>query len=198
MTTADQPKHEKVIAEYYQEMRERSRILEKSRINMEQILEKRREIEKNRELENEIDCKGKETGNEETETKVQHLTMYPDEFTQQNNGDLVEEDLKYNMEDIFIDETDLANNDDADIEEDEEDAEFALWLRSISQCLSGKISKEPVRPASPESDEEEEEEEEEDVRCMRVVKSVFDEDSATILVKSYLKYSKVIFINQSN
>ena len=52
------------------------------------------------------------------------------------------------MEDIFINETAMANNDDADIEEDKEDAEFALWLRSISQCLSGKISKEPVRPAS--------------------------------------------------
>jgi hypothetical protein len=38
-----------------------------------------------------------------------------------------------------------------------------------------------VRPASPESEEEEEEE---DVHCMRVGKSVFDEDSATILVKS--------------
>ena len=38
----------------------------------------------------------------------------------------------------------------------------------------------------------------EDIRCMRVVKSVFDEDSATILVKFYLKYSKVIFIYQSH
>ena len=38
----------------------------------------------------------------------------------------------------------------------------------------------------------------EDIRCRRVVKSVFDEDSATILVKFYLKYSKVIFINQSD
>ena len=92
MTTADQPKHEKVIAEYYQEMRERSRILKKSRINMVQILERRREIEKNRELEDEIDCKGKETGNEETETKVQHLTKvsFPGEYAQQNEDDLVE------------------------------------------------------------------------------------------------------------
>ena len=166
---------------------------------MEQILNKRREIEKNRELENEIDCEEKETGNEETQTKVQHLTKvsFPGEYAQQNEDDKVENDLKYKTEEIFIDETAMASNDDADIEEDEEDAEFALWLRSISQCLSGKISKEPVRTASPDSDEEEEEEEEEDVRCMRVVKSVFDEDCATILVKSYLKYSKVISTNQS-
>ena len=55
--------------------------------------------------------------------------------------------MKCEIEDIFNDETDMANNEDADIEEDTADAEFALLLRSISQCLSGKISKEPVRPA---------------------------------------------------
>ena len=38
--------------------------------------------------------------------------------------------MKYKMEDIFIYETAMANNDDADIEEDTADAELALLLRS--------------------------------------------------------------------
>ena len=83
------------------------------------------------------------------ETKVKHLTKvsYPGEYAQQNKDHLVEIALNCKMKGIFNDETDLVNNDDADIGEDEAHTEFALWLRSISQCLSGKISKEPVRPA---------------------------------------------------
>jgi hypothetical protein len=71
---------------------------------------------------------------------MQHSTKasFPQEYAEQNTEDRVEIDLKYEIEDVFIDKTDPANNDDTDIEEDEEDAEFALWLQSISQCLSGK------------------------------------------------------------
>ena len=57
-------------------------------------------------------------------------------------------------------------------ESDDSDSGFALWLRSISQCLSNKISDDPV--VMPEEEEEEEESEEdldEDTRCMRYVAS---------------------------
>ena len=41
MTAAVQLKHGKVIADYYEEMKDRSIIFEKNRMNMEHILEKR-------------------------------------------------------------------------------------------------------------------------------------------------------------
>lgn len=55
-------------------------------------------------------------------------------------------------------------------DEDNEDGDsgFALWLRSISQCLSNKISDDPVvMPA--EEEEESDEDLDEDTRCMRYV-----------------------------
>ena len=103
----------------------------------------------------------------------------------------LENDLHAIMDDSIRDEIEIEDIY-PDLEEDEEETEFSFWLKSISQCLSGKISKEPVRPASPESDEEEEEMEE-DIRCMKVVRSVFDEDTASMLVKNYIKYLKVRF-----
>ena len=64
--------------------------------------------------------------------------------------------------------TSVQNDDNED-----DDSGFALWLRSISQCLSNKISDDPVvMPAEEEEEEEEDEEDEdldEDTRCMRYV-----------------------------
>ena len=71
----------------------------------------------------------------------------------------LENDLHAIMDDSIRDEIEIEDIY-PDLEEDEAETDFSFWLKSISQCLSGKISKEPVRPASPESDEEEEEMEE--------------------------------------
>ena len=69
-------------------------------------------------------------------------------------------------------ENDSASVNNDEDESDDSDSGFALWLRSISQCLSNKISDDPV--VMPEEEEEEEESEEdldEDTRCMRYVAS---------------------------
>ena len=182
MTTDKIIKHEKVIHEYFQEKKERYRILEKNRLYKEKILERRREIEENRKI-NIVPEECVEVSTEciekEIDSDVGKKTITCDEKVQ-----IIDEN---DDDDIEYDE------DESDIEEDEEENDFALWLRSITQCLSGKISHDqPPRPPTPESEEEDEEELDEDVRCMKVVKSVFDEETATLLVKSYLKYSKVI------
>ena len=75
-------------------------------------------------------------------------------------------------------------------EYEEEDEKFSRWLKSISQCLSSKISDDIGVYTAAESDEEEEDIDEE-VRHMNTVKSVFDEDTATNLVKNYLNFLKV-------
>ena len=57
----------------------------------------------------------------------------------------------------------------AQIDGDDSDSGFALWLRSISQCLSNKISDDPVVMPEEEEEEESEEDLDEDTRCMRYV-----------------------------
>ena len=177
MTKIEEIKPQAVIAEYYEEKRERAIIVEKNRRNMEKTLETRRVIEEKRNLESfpgglEIEI--------ETQEAMEHL--FEDTYEEQ--------DFQFITNDCIFEDEHINDDYEAGIEEVEEDTEFILWMKSISQCLSGKISQDVVRPASPES-EEEEEKVEEDVRCMNVVKSVFDEDTATVLVKEYLKYGKV-------
>ena len=183
MTTALKIKPEKVIAEYYLDRRERSRVLEKHRRDMEKILADRREIEEKRKLDmSKVGTEEEEeTEDPKPEDKIEHLC----------GKAFLEKDLQAIMDDSIRDEIEIEDIY-PDLEDDEAETDFSFWLKSISQCLSGKISKEPVRPASPESDEEEEELEE-DIRCMKVVKSVFDEDTASMLVKNYIKYLKVRF-----
>ena len=76
------------------------------------------------------------------------------------------------------------------LEDDHYDLEardFALWLRSISQCLSNKISEDVVKlPDTMEEEIEEDEFEDENERCLHVVRSVFDEETATEVIKNYL------------
>ena len=181
MAAALNIKPEKVIAEYYLDRRERSRVLEKHRKDMEKILAKRKEIEEKRKLDKVGTEEEEEAEGPKLEDEIEHLS----------DKTYLENDLHAIMDDSIRDEIEIEDIY-PDLEEDEEETEFSFWLKSISQCLSGKISKEPVRPASPESDEEEEEMEE-DIRCMKVVKSVFDEDTASMLVKNYIKYLKVRF-----
>ena len=72
-------------------------------------------------------------------------------------------------------------------QDQEADNSFAMWLKSISQCLSNKISDDPVAvPVEEQEEESDEEDIDEDERCMRVVLSVFDEETATEVIKSYL------------
>ena len=92
------------------------------------------------------------------------------------------------------------SEDDTD-HDDKESESFALWLRSISQCLSNKISDDPVvlpQDDEQDSDGEDLDDEEHCMRlvvmvpgnicklCFRVVLSVFDEETATEVIKSYL------------
>ena len=174
MTADEVIKPEKVISEYFAEKRDRFRIIEKNRNDKEKILERRREIEEKRKEKDSKVCPEKPANTMEWEQIISfvdkvHMLKKKDETVNDDN--------------------------EADSNEDEEENEFSLWLKSISQCLSGKISHDQIRPASPESEEEEEEEElDEDARCMKIVKSVFDEETASMLVKTYLKYLKVIII----
>ena len=62
----------------------------------------------------------------------------------------------------------IAHQEAASVQNDDEtDSGFALWLRSISQCLSNKISDDPV--VMPAEEEEEDQDLDEDTRCMRYV-----------------------------
>ena len=64
----------------------------------------------------------------------------------------------------------IAHQEAASVQNDDnedDDSGFALWLRSISQCLSNKISDDPV--VMPAEEEEDDEDLDEDTRCMRYV-----------------------------
>ena len=73
-----------------------------------------------------------------------------------------------------------------------EDKSFGDYLRLVSNCLkgikilkSGPCEKEEVR--TPEDLRKKESE-----RCMKVVRSVLDEDTALTMVKSYLQLAHVM------
>ena len=91
----------------------------------------------------------------------------------EQNIEEIPADLKDDKELQTIQEKDsvIAHQDAASVQNDDDkddDSGFALWLRSISQCLSNKISDDPVViPA--EEEEEDEEDLDEDTRCMRYV-----------------------------
>ena len=178
-----------VIADYYEERRERHLILEKNRQNMEKILKVRKEIEKRRKeyifqpVENE-----KEFNKEDDSKASEPKTL---EFAEQDESDsLIILFDKMRQTTKKIDKCMNHYIYDEDSEEEEDEDNFSMWLKSITQCLSGKICDNPIREATSESDDEDEDADE-DVRCMNIVKSVFDEDTATKLVKNYLKFSKV-------
>ena len=57
----------------------------------------------------------------------------------------------------------------SNVQDDDDDSSFALWLRSISQCLSNKISDDPVVMPVEEEEEDSDEDLDEDTRCMRYV-----------------------------
>ena len=68
-------------------------------------------------------------------------------------------------------DSDVVHQEATSVHDDEtDDSSFALWLRSISQCLSNKISDDPVvMPVEEEEEEDSDEDLDEDTRCMRYV-----------------------------
>ena len=78
------------------------------------------------------------------------------------------------------------NNEDTD---DEADESFKIWLKDVSECLQGFRKADPDKMQ--EAAEEELEEETDEERCMRIVRSVLDEETALEMVKTYLRFTKV-------
>ena len=78
------------------------------------------------------------------------------------------------------------NNEDTD---DEADESFKIWLKDVSECLQGFRKADPDKMQ--EAAEEELEEETDEERCMRIVRSVLDEETALEMVKTYLSFTKV-------
>ena len=143
---------------YYDERKFRTELIENSRKTMENIMKKVEDIDRRR-------------------------------------GNVVEEVSEFEepLDEYLTDaeETDSVASPQPNVVEEDPDKEhdnsFALWLKSISQCLSNKISDDPVAvPVEEEEDEPDEEDIDEDERCMKVVTSVFDEETATEVIKSYL------------
>ena len=73
--------------------------------------------------------------------------------------------------------------------DDDEDETFKLWLKNVAECLWGFRKADPDKMQ--EAAEEEMEEESDEERCMRIVRSVLDEETALDMVKTYLCFTKV-------
>ena len=116
---------------------------------MEEIMKKVEDIENRRA------GKDKEQQPEEIQADREEDEVTKLQTTQENASAIVHQEASNVQEDD--DETD--------------DSSFALWLRSISQCLSNKISDDPVVMPVEEEEEEEDSDEDldEDTRCMRYV-----------------------------
>ena len=169
----------RVIADYYEESRERFLMLERNRKEMERILGKVRQPGPGQ-----TEMIGEELKDLERDVEDEATEIF-DDMIQDDREDIVM------MNTNTIDSVAYIEEDDIEVTDDEDD--FALWLRSISQCLSNKICDDPVRVCDEES-EEEDEDIEDDERSMKVVKSVFDEETATNFVKTYLQLLKVFNI----
>ena len=89
-----------------------------------------------------------------------------------------------NNEDISKTETSWEEDTD-----DEADESFKIWLKDVSECLQGFRKADPDKMQ--EAAEEELEEETDEERCMRIVRSVLDEETALEMVKTYLSFTKV-------
>ena len=140
------------LALYNDERKQRSRLIENGRKTMEEIMKKVEDIENRRagiiNEQDDVEEIPVETRDDEN-TKLQ--------TTQENASSIVHQEA--------------ANVQDDDDETD--DSSFALWLRSISQCLSNKISADPVVMPAEEEEEDSDEDLDEDTRCMRYVLSYF-------------------------
>ena len=71
---------------------------------------------------------------------------------------------------------------------DNDDESFQDWLRKVAECLEGRKKGDPEKmdPIVKENLTEEE-------RCMKVARSVLDEETVLEMVKTFLNFTKVIF-----
>jgi hypothetical protein len=67
---------------------------------------------------------------------------------------------------------------------------FGEWMGFVSRCLQGRLTKEDVGPEE-EEEEEQDEGETEAERCMRIVRSVIDEETALDMARTFIKMTKV-------
>ena len=82
----------------------------------------------------------------------------------------------------------VLSNSRCDLEEKED---FGAWLQFVSQCLKGHPNMTSARRKKEEMFEEKEEKEEsEEERCMRVVKSVLDEETVLEMATDFLQMTR--------
>ena len=69
---------------------------------------------------------------------------------------------------------------------DEEEESFQDWLKKVAECLEGRKRGDPekMEESVPESVTEDE-------RCMKVARSVLDEETVLDMVKTFLKFTQV-------
>ena len=135
------------LALYNDERKQRSRLIENGRKTMEEIMKKVEDIENRRA------GKTNEHDVEEIPADTEDDKNIELQTNQENDPAIAHQRA-----------TSVQNDDNED-----DDSGFALWLRSISQCLSNKISDDPVVMPAEEEEEEEDEDLDEDTRCMRYV-----------------------------
>ena len=102
----------------------------------------------------------------------------------------ISEHVETDYIDLISDDKSSSDVTDDESSEDDEDISFKNWLKNITECLQG------FRKADPDKMQEEAEAEEtgdetEEERCMRIVRSVLDEETALEMVKTYLQFTRV-------
>ena len=172
-TLVQKESHQNIVAAYLEERKERFYVLEINRKYMEKIIKgESNNSDCNQQMNFVADISKVELGNLSLPQLVFRFQKVQDE-----KNEIVE----------CRDEADSLNIEEEYEENDEWN--FSRWLRSISHCLSSKICDDSIT-VSPEVEEKNEEDEDSN-RYLKIVQSVFDEETATSLVKSYLKHLKV-------
>ena len=172
-TLVQKESHQNIVAAYLEERKERFYVLEINRKYMEKIIKgESNNSDCNQQMNFVADISKVELGNLSLPQLVFRFQKVQDE-----KNEIVE----------CRDEADSLNIEEEYEENDEWN--FSRWLRSISHCLSSKICDDSIT-VSPEVEEKNEEDEDSN-RYLKIVQSVFDEETATRLVKSYLKHLKV-------
>ena len=75
------------------------------------------------------------------------------------------------------------------MDENEECESFKRWLQDVSECLQGFRKADPDKMQEAAA-EEARGSETDGERCMRVVRSVLDEETALDMVKTYLAFTR--------
>ena len=75
------------------------------------------------------------------------------------------------------------------VDEEENEESFSDWLKKVAKCLHSRPKTKYYQDKA-----EKEEKEDEGVRCMRIVRSVLDEETVLEMAKDYLHYAKVTLV----